>query len=106
MVADLLLYHHESPLAIKSEAKIPRLRLIALRSPEYDRREMLRATLFTDWGVLDPEAFQIDPREVRGTVGLGFGLAFPIPLTLNFGFPVIYQEVDRRQVFSFTIALF
>jgi outer membrane protein insertion porin family len=72
----------------------------------YERREMLRATLFTDWGVLDPDAFQIDPREVRGTVGFGFGLAFPIPLTLNFGFPVIYQEVDRRQVFSFTIALF
>jgi hypothetical protein len=42
---DLILYHLDSPLAIKSEAKIPRLRLIALRSPEYDRREMLRARI-------------------------------------------------------------
>ena len=72
----------------------------------YQRREMLRATLFTDWGVNDPESFQLDPREVRGTVGLGFGLAYPIPLTLNFGFPVIEQDVDRTQVFSFSVALF
>jgi outer membrane protein insertion porin family len=72
----------------------------------YERREMLRATLFTDWGVLDPDAFELDPSEVRGSVGFGFGLAFPIPLTLNFGFPVVYEDVDRTQVFSFSIALF
>ena len=72
----------------------------------YQRREMLRATLFSDWGVLAPDVFEIDPEEVRGSVGFGFGLAFPIPLTLNFGFPVVFQDVDRRQVFSFTIALF
>ena len=82
------------------------LLLFDLTSMEGSPGEMLRATLFTDWGVLDPDAFQVDPREVRGTVGFGFGLSFPIPLTLNFGFPVVYQEVDRRQVFSFSIALF
>jgi outer membrane protein insertion porin family len=72
----------------------------------YERREMLRATLFTDWGVLDPDAFELDPAEVRGSVGFGFGLAFPIPLTLNFGFPVVSEDVDSTQVFSFSIALF
>jgi len=72
----------------------------------YERREMLRATLFTDWGVLDPDAFQIDPSEVRASVGFGFGLAFPIPLTLNFGFPILSEKVDSTQVFSFSIALF
>jgi outer membrane protein assembly factor BamD (BamD/ComL family) len=40
---DLLTYHFESPLAAASEARIPYLRLKALRSPEYDRRELLRA---------------------------------------------------------------
>jgi hypothetical protein len=40
---DLRLWHAESPYAILSEAMIPRLRLRALKSPEYERRELLKA---------------------------------------------------------------
>jgi outer membrane protein assembly factor BamD (BamD/ComL family) len=40
---DLVTYHYESPFEPISEARIPHLRLRALRSPEYDRRELLRA---------------------------------------------------------------
>jgi outer membrane protein assembly factor BamA len=72
----------------------------------YQRQEMLRGIVFTDWGVLDVDPFQIDPREIRGSVGFGIGLAYPLPLSLNFGFPVVYEDEDIRQVFSFTLALF
>ncbi|MEO6711191.1 MAG: hypothetical protein ABI054_06820 [Planctomycetota bacterium] len=40
---DLVTYHIDSPLAPESEWRIPHLRLIALRRPDYDRRELLRA---------------------------------------------------------------
>ena len=72
----------------------------------YQRQEMLRGILFTDWGVIDTDPFQVDPGEVRGSVGFGIGLAYPLPLALNFGFPVVYKDEDIRQVFSFTVALF
>lgn len=40
---ELLYGHIKSPLAIASEARIPHLRLAGLESPEYDRRELLKA---------------------------------------------------------------
>ncbi len=40
---DLLLYHPESELSIYAEAQVPRLRMISLKSPEYDRRELVLA---------------------------------------------------------------
>jgi hypothetical protein len=40
---DLRLWHATSPYAARSEAMIPRLRLKALGSPEYERRELLKA---------------------------------------------------------------
>lgn len=40
---DLVTYHLDSPLAIEAEWRIPHLRLVSLRRPDYDRRELLRA---------------------------------------------------------------
>lgn len=40
---DLVLWHTESPLRIQAEALIPRMRLDGLKSPEYERRELLKA---------------------------------------------------------------
>lgn len=40
---ELIFSHIDSPLAAESQADIPRLRLTALESPEYDRRELIRA---------------------------------------------------------------
>jgi hypothetical protein len=40
---ELLYAHIRSPLATASEARIPHLRLAGLESPEYDRRELLKA---------------------------------------------------------------
>jgi outer membrane protein insertion porin family len=76
------------------------------RPGTYQSQEVLRAILFTDAGVLDPEPYQLDPGEIRLSVGFGFGLAYPLPLSLNFGFPVIYKDEDVTQLFSFSLALF
>lgn len=40
---DLLLYHADTLTAISSEARIPKLRLISITSPEYDRQQLVRA---------------------------------------------------------------
>jgi hypothetical protein len=46
----LVANHIESPLWIEAKARIPRMRLAGLESPEYDRRELLRARReLEDW---------------------------------------------------------
>ena len=74
------------------------------RPGTFRKAEMLRFILFTDAGILDPDAFEVDPEELRASVGFGFGLTVPFPLVLNFGFPVEKGPGDRRQVFSFNLA--
>ena len=36
-------------------------------------------------------------------VGFTLGLAYPMPITLNFGYPLQTEDGDVRQTFSFTI---
>lgn len=74
------------------------------RPGTFRKQEMLRLLLFTDAGILDADAFKVDPNELRASVGFGFGLTVPFPLVLNFGFPVMKGDGDRRQVFSFNLA--
>ncbi len=69
----------------------------------YKKVEVFHLTLFTDAGVLDPDPFRLDPAEVRASVGFSLGMSFPIPISLNFGFPVASGEDDRRETFSFSI---
>lgn len=71
----------------------------------YRQIETLRATLFFDWGVLDPQAWELDLGELRASLGFGIGLAYPLPLTLNFGFPIQSQDGDVRRTFSFTMGM-
>jgi hypothetical protein len=40
---DLLLYHPDSPRAVWAEARVPHYRLLGLKSPEYDRKELVSA---------------------------------------------------------------
>ncbi len=40
---ELIVSHLDSPYSVQSQAYIPRLRLIMLESPEYDRKDLLRA---------------------------------------------------------------
>jgi outer membrane protein insertion porin family len=69
------------------------------------RREMFRGTLFLDWGVLDPNALEIAVNETRVSAGFGFGLAYPIPLTFNFGWPLKKGVGDDPEVFSFRLTI-
>jgi outer membrane protein insertion porin family len=71
----------------------------------YRQIETLRGVLFTDWAVLGQEAFDIDLSETRASVGFGVGLAYPLPIQLNFGFPVRRFSGDERQTFSFSIGI-
>ncbi|MEM9799444.1 MAG: BamA/TamA family outer membrane protein [Planctomycetota bacterium] len=69
------------------------------------RRELFRASLFVDAGVLDPEAYSLDLDEARVSVGIALGLIEPFPVTFSFGFPVVFEDEDERQTFAFTLTL-
>jgi outer membrane protein insertion porin family len=69
----------------------------------YKEIEQFRLTLFGDAGILDPRPYKLDLDEIRASLGFSLGMVSPFPVTLNFGFPIIDGEGDRKQVFSFTI---
>ncbi len=68
------------------------------------RLESLRGSLFLDYGALDPDPFIIDPDEIRVTAGFGVGLVYPLPIQLNFGFPVVSKDGDETQVLTFVFS--
>ena len=61
---DLRLWHTESPFAIQSEAMIPRLRLKGLGSPEYERRELIKARFELESWLEHHAGHELEP-EVR-----------------------------------------
>ncbi|HUR26919.1 MAG TPA: hypothetical protein VM509_01925 [Planctomycetota bacterium] len=61
---DLVTYHLDSPLASESEWRIPHLRLVALRRPDYDRRELLRALAELDAWLEVHAGTELEPRVV------------------------------------------
>ncbi len=67
------------------------------------RRERFRGSFFLDWGILGPEDFALDVDELRVSAGFAFGLAYPIPLTFNFGWPIRKGDGDELEVFSFRL---
>ena len=69
----------------------------------YRKLEVLRGGLFFDYGLLDPESWSLDFDELRTSAGFTLGLTYPIPITLNFGYPIRQFEGDNRQTFSFTM---
>ncbi len=91
----------ETSLNASIEYHIPLYRMT--QPGTYKEIEVFRLTFFTDAGILDPDPFQLDPQELRASVGFGFGLVYPIPLTLNFGFPIKSDDGDRKQTFSYRL---
>lgn len=63
---ELLLSHPESPLVVASRARIPHVRLLSIESPEYDRKQLLRARSEIEaWlAVYDEEDHDLE-RQVR-----------------------------------------
>jgi outer membrane protein insertion porin family len=72
----------------------------------YREVETIRGGLFCDLGLLDPDDFALDTDELRVSAGFLFGLAYPLPLTFSFGWPLRDGPGDRQQVFGFEISLF
>ncbi len=71
----------------------------------YKKIETLRATFFFDYGVLDTDSYALDLSHMRASIGFGVGLAYPLPITLNFGFPIRSEPGDLRRTFSFSLGL-
>jgi outer membrane protein insertion porin family len=69
----------------------------------YREIETFRLTLFTDAGILGVDPWSAPLHELRWTVGFGFGMVQPFPISLNFGFPIAEGAGDRIEVFSFTV---
>lgn len=69
----------------------------------YREIEAIQGGLFLDFGVQDSEEFSLDFDELRISTGFLFGLSFPVPLTLSFGFPLREGDGDDKQVFEFEI---
>jgi hypothetical protein len=59
---DLRLWHADSPYAIESEAMIPRLRLRGLGSPEYERRELLKARFELETWLARHAGHELEPK--------------------------------------------
>jgi outer membrane protein insertion porin family len=75
-----------------------------LRRPLYS--DMLYGVLFLDTGtVLFDPGFE----DYRASAGFGFRIRVPglspIPIALDFGFPILREDTDRRRLFTFSIDL-
>ena len=86
---------------------------LELRRPLYStplpgttlRQEVIRAGPFVDFGVLNRRDFELDLDDLRASVGFSVGLTNPIPLVFNFGWPIMEDDGDRTQVFTFRLSL-
>ena len=69
----------------------------------YREVEAIQGGVFLDLALLDPNEFSLDFGELRASTGVLFGISFPVPLTLSFGFPLRKGDGDQEQVFEFEI---
>jgi outer membrane protein insertion porin family len=91
----------ESRFSATLEYKVP---LHSVAQPgTYKQVEVFHGKLFLDAGILDPDPWRLDLGELRAAVGFGLGMSHPIPITLDFGFPIESGDGDRRETFSFSI---
>ncbi len=68
--------------------------------------EILRGVVFTDFGLLGLEIDDPTFREPRLSVGFGVRIDLPvlgIPIALDLGWPLLYEETDGRQVVFFSL---
>jgi outer membrane protein insertion porin family len=83
-------------------------RFMMLGSAEYlfpiTANDMLRGVVFTDFGTVEPD---VQIKQFRVAPGVGLRVTVPAlgpaPIALDFAVPVLKQDGDRTQVFSFNI---
>ena len=63
---------------------------------------------FVDSGTVEPNMTQIASYRVSAGVGLRLVVPMmgPVPIALDFGFPVVKADTDRTQVFNFWMGFF
>jgi len=67
----------------------------------FQRIEALRGGVFLDFAVLNEDPWKLDLNDTRLSAGFSIGLAYPLPLQINFGYPLRRFDGDNRQTFSF-----
>lgn len=88
---------------------------LALGSIEYSMpapfasEDMVRFVAFSDFGTVEDTIRTIKGDRIRATVGFGVRLRIPAmgpaPLAFDFGFPVVNDPSDDKQIFSFYIGI-
>lgn len=92
---DLLLYHSTSPLAPWAEARIPHVRLAGLASPEYDRKELVRARRELETWIQRYANQPTDPPDLERDVRLDYADCLARLVTSDLGIARFYQRVDE-----------
>ena len=68
--------------------------------------EMVKVVGFSDFGTVDD---RVSLRDFRLSVGAGFRIAVPmmgpVPIALDFAVPVLKQDFDSKQIFSFYVGM-
>jgi outer membrane protein assembly complex protein YaeT len=66
--------------------------------------DQIRGVVFVDTGTVE-EDFSVDRYRVSAGFGLRWTIPFfgPVPLSLDFGFPIVEEDEDETQVFSFSL---
>ena len=69
--------------------------------------ELLRGVVFSDAGLLGTGIDDPTFRELRLTAGIGIRIRVPylgLPIALDLGLPIMYDETDDRRPFYFSLA--
>jgi outer membrane protein assembly complex protein YaeT len=82
-----------------------------LNSLEYQlpilANDQLYAVAFVDSGTVES---QVEIKNYRVAAGLGLRVVVPmlgpVPIALDFGFPIVRKDTDREQIFSFWVGFF
>jgi outer membrane protein assembly complex protein YaeT len=82
-----------------------------LNSVEYQiplvANDQLYAVAFLDSGTVEP---RVELRDYRVAAGVGLRIVVPmlgpVPIALDFGFPIVKADTDKSQVFSFWVGFF
>jgi len=70
-------------------------------------RELLRGVAFVDFGFLGLGLNDATFHQMRLSYGIGLRIDVPvldIPIALDLGWPILYEETDRRRAFLFSIS--
>lgn len=85
-----------------------RFPLVSTRLPRSLREvELLRGVAFSDWGLLGTQIDDPTFGELRVSAGVGLRILVPylgLPIALDFGIPLMFEETDNKRVFYFSLS--